>query len=106
MPQENNLSQILSKNLKTANILVVGGHNIWHKRIKNNLPNALTLSQGESNIDSHSIKNMDIICVETTHMNHPVYHKVKQLNTDIPIVYTKVQQDIDDLLIELNKLVQ
>ncbi|WP_144536604.1 DUF2325 domain-containing protein [Bacillus thuringiensis] len=105
MSPENNLSQVLSKNLETVNILVVGGHNIWHKRIKNNLPNALILSQGENNIDSHLIKNMDIICVETTQMNHPVYNKVKKLNTDIPIVYTKVQQDIDDLLIELNKFV-
>ncbi|HDR7922315.1 MULTISPECIES: hypothetical protein [Bacillus cereus group] len=105
MSQENNISSVISKNLETANILVVGGHNIWHERIKNNLPNALTLSQGENNIDSHSIRNMDIICVETTFMNHPVYNKIKKLNIDIPIVYTKVQQDVDDLLLELSKLV-
>ncbi|WP_242249132.1 hypothetical protein [Bacillus cereus group sp. BfR-BA-01328] len=104
MSQENNISPVISKKLESANILVVGGHNIWSKRIQNKLPNALTLPQGESNIDSHSIKNMDIICVETTYMNHPVYNKIKQLNIDIPIVYTKVQHDVDDLLLELSKL--
>lgn len=60
---------------KDKNIFLVGGHENWRKKVKDNYP-LLTIVDGTNqNIDPDIFRNADLVLFFTPHMNHATYSK-------------------------------
>lgn len=62
--------------LHDVRIAVVGGHQRWHRRLKEALPKIRTVLPEETNLDLSFVRNMDIVCIETSYNNHTLYRRV------------------------------
>lgn len=85
-PQESpDINGILQKH----KIFVFGGHENWHKQLKNTFPDICTVSGTLHSVDPEIFQSADYVLIFSGHMAHTVYDKVTDYlrKRDIPYVY-------------------
>lgn len=89
--------------LQDVKIAVMGGHQRWHRRLKEALPQIRTVLPEETNIDLSFLRNMDIVCIETSYNNHTLYRRVmgELKQSRAKIYYMNSQMNIHKMLEEL-----
>jgi hypothetical protein len=109
---EENLDKELYKKrinlLKSKKIAVIGGHNSWHRKIKEVLPNVRFVHPDEQNISMSFIKNMDIVCFETSYTNHTVRNRaMTEINKDTTkIIHFNESRNIHFVIMELCEILE
>lgn len=63
--------------LKSLNILIMGGHQIWQNRLKELYPYFNYIDSDNVNFDINITRNADIILFNTLHCSHSLYYKMK-----------------------------
>ena len=63
--------------LKSLNILIMGGHQIWQNRLKELYPYFNYIDSGNVNFDINITRNADIVLFNTLHCSHSLYYKMK-----------------------------
>lgn len=66
------------KELNTKRITIVGGYDAYRQKILDIFPNAKTYSADVVD-SSYSLKDTDILILNTFYLNHPVFYKIKNL---------------------------
>lgn len=89
--------------LQDVKIAVMGGHQRWHRRLKEALPQVRTVLPDETNLDLSFVRNMDIVCIETSYNNHTLYRRVmgELKQSRAKIHYMNSQINIQKMLEEL-----
>lgn len=87
-------------------IAVVGGHQRWHARIKQEYPQIRTVSPDEKTIDLSFLNNMDIVCFETSYSNHTIYKKALSVleGNKVSIQYANGSVNPNTLAYQLSKV--
>lgn len=106
--QEDTSIELDTSLLKKQKIAVIGGHQRFHQRLKEKYPNIRTIHPDELNIDFSFLKNMDLVCIETSYNNHSIYRKaMKEIEKSAAQLYfINVQNNIEKLEKELLNLIQ
>lgn len=63
--------------LKSLNILIMGGHQIWQNKLKELYPYFTYIDSDNINFDINITRNADIILFNTLHCSHSLYYKMK-----------------------------
>lgn len=63
--------------LKSLNILIMGGHQIWQNKLKELYPDFTYIDSDNINFDINVVKNADIVLFNTLHCSHSLYYKMK-----------------------------
>lgn len=66
------------KELNTKRITIVGGYDAYRQKLLDIFPNAKTYSADVVD-SSYSLKDTDILILNTFYLNHPVFYKIKNL---------------------------
>lgn len=72
------------------NAIIAGGHNNWHNKLKELLPNTFKYLEGDNNnFDTNILNNIDYVFIYTNYMGHSFYYKLinKCKNIDANIYY-------------------
>ena len=65
--------------LKSLNILIMGGHQIWQNRLKELYPYFNYIDSDNVNFDINVTRNADIVLFNTLHCSHSLYYKMKNI---------------------------
>lgn len=92
--------------LKEKKIAIIGGHQRWQNKIKQAIPNVRTVHPDEIGIDLSFIRNMDIVCFETSYNNHSIYQRtIKELeHSKTKLHYLNSQINTNRLMRELTEV--
>lgn len=63
--------------LKSLNILIMGGHQIWQNKLKELYPYFNYIDSENVNFDINIVRNADIVLFNTLHCSHSLYYKMK-----------------------------
>lgn len=63
--------------LKSLNILIMGGHQIWQNRLKELYPYFNYIDSDNVNFDINVTRNADIVLFNTLYCSHSLYYKMK-----------------------------
>lgn len=88
--------------LSTFKGVIVGGHENWHSRMKEMLPDSWRLIHPDAHIDNQIITGADIIFFYVDYLNHAMFNKIlpEAKKNKIPIGYLKRihhQHCLDDI---------
>ena len=94
--------------LLSKKVVIIGGHQRWHQKVEQFLPQIRTIHPSEISIDLSFIQNMDIICFETSYNNHAIYRRVmnEAEKSNGKLHYINSQLNINRLIKELINLNQ
>lgn len=105
---EVDLTEDITQDIKIDHlkVAVVGGHQRWHTRIKQEYPQIRTVSPDEKTIDLSFLNNMDIVCFETSYSNHSLYHKAMNVlgGSDVSIHYINGSVNPNTLAYQIGKV--
>ena len=73
----NKPNSYVESKLKSLNILVMGGHQIWQNRLKEIYPYFTYIDSDNVNFDINITRNADIIFFNTLHCSHTLYYRIK-----------------------------
>ena len=73
----NKPNSYVENKLKSYNILIMGGHQIWQNRLKEIYPYFTYVDSDNVNFDINITRNADIIFFNTLHCSHTLYYKIK-----------------------------
>ena len=63
--------------LKSLNILIMGGHQVWQNRIKELYPYFNYIDSENVNYDINITRNADVVLFNTLHCSHTLYYRMK-----------------------------
>lgn len=63
--------------LKSLNILIMGGHQVWQNRLKELYPYFNYIDSENVNYDINITRNADVVLFNTLHCSHTLYYKMK-----------------------------
>lgn len=98
------------KELNTKRITIVGGYDAYRQKILDIFPNARTYSADVVD-NSYSLKDTDILILNTFYLNHPVFYKIKNLlkktTNQVDVIYinennTNPKRFLDNIHKQLN----
>lgn len=67
--------------------LLIGGHTRWQKFFSRKFPKVKVIRDNDSRFDVKALAKYELILLNTEHMAHKQYNKVKDLT--IPVMYVK-----------------
>lgn len=70
-------NSFIENKLKSFNILVMGGHQIWQNRLKEIYPYFTYIDSDNVNFDINITRNADFIFFNTLHCSHTLYYRIK-----------------------------
>lgn len=76
--------------IPSINAIIAGGHNNWHDKLKEILPDTFKYLEGSNNnFDTNILDNIDYVFIYTNYMGHGFYYKLinKCKNIDAKIYY-------------------
>lgn len=73
----NKPNSFVEEKLKSFNILVMGGHQIWQNRLKEVYPYFTYIDSDNVNFDINITRNADFIFFNTLHCSHTLYYRIK-----------------------------
>lgn len=73
----NKPNSYVENKLKSYNILVMGGHQIWQNRLKEVYPYFTYIDSDNVNFDINITRNADFIFFNTLHCSHTLYYRIK-----------------------------
>lgn len=73
----NKPNSFVEEKLKSSNILVMGGHQIWQNRLKEVYPYFTYIDSDNVNFDINITRNADFIFFNTLHCSHTLYYRIK-----------------------------
>lgn len=107
--EEYNQDEFL-KELNTKRITIVGGYDAYVQKLLDIFPNAKTYSADVVD-SSYSLKDTDILILNTFYLNHPVFYKIKNLlkktTNQVDVIYinennTNPKRFLDNIHKQLN----
>ena len=63
--------------LKSLNILIMGGHQVWQNRLKELYPYFNYIDSENVNYDINITRNADVVLFNTLHCSHTLYYRMK-----------------------------
>lgn len=63
--------------LKSLNILIMGGHQVWQNRLKKLYPYFNYIDSENVNYDINITRNADVVLFNTLHCSHTLYYRMK-----------------------------
>lgn len=93
--------------LTEKKVFLIGGHENWHKRLKEAIPEINVLSGTAHSVNLEPLKNADHVLIFTGHMAHTVYDKLSAYlyKHEIPYSYLPCQ-NIDGIKLHIKKAIQ
>lgn len=73
----NKPNSYVENKLKSYNILIMGGHQIWQNRLKEVYPYFTYIDSDNVNFDINITRNADFIFFNTLHCSHTLYYRIK-----------------------------
>ena len=73
----NKPNSYVENKLKSYNILIMGGHQIWQNRLKEIYPYFTYVDSDNVNFDINITRNADFIFFNTLHCSHTLYYRIK-----------------------------
>lgn len=73
----NKPNSYVENKLKSYNILIMGGHQIWQNRLKEIYPYFTYIDSDNVNFDINITRNADFIFFNTLHCSHTLYYRIK-----------------------------
>lgn len=92
------------------NVVLVGGHTNWQKKLKETIPKNYRLLSGTEDFDNAILENTDFIFANTQHMKHGVFYKLinfvrKNNKTIYYLPVTSVERSVNLMSHHLSKKV-
>ena len=73
----NRPTSYIENRLKSMNIVIMGGHQIWQNRLKEIYPYFNYIDSDNVNYDINITRNADIIFFNTLHCSHTLFYRIK-----------------------------
>lgn len=73
--------------LKSLNILIMGGHQVWQNRLKELYPYFNYIDSENVNYDINITRNADVVLFNTLHCSHTLYYRMKNNVNNGKVVY-------------------
>ena len=89
-----------------SNVVVVGGHNTWQRKVIDRLPGINILSTDQNVIDWNFMNRMEVVVIVINHISHSMYYRVIDKVREQELIYLdyknidQLQNELDALLIK------
>lgn len=70
-------SQYIENRLKSLNIVIMGGHQLWQNKLKEIYPYFNYIDADNINFDINITRNADYIFFNTLHCSHTLFYRIK-----------------------------
>jgi len=81
--------------LKSFKAVLIGGHEKWQQKMKENLPSFIFVHPDNMNFDARIVDNINVVFIYPNYLNHSIYYKIMSAieGKNIKVVYLNQQNE-------------